>query len=96
MKIKLKFFALYRELVGTNETEKELKSGSKVKDLLKLLFKEYPKLKRYHDEIIVSVNKNYSSENTKLKDKDLSCRSSTRGDDISDSIDTPDSCIQRQ
>lgn len=70
MKIKLKFFALYRELVGKKETEKELKSGSKVQDLLNVLYKEYPKLKKYHDEIIVSVNKNYSSENTKLKDKD--------------------------
>jgi len=70
LKVKLKFFALYRELAGLREIDKDIKKGSKVDDLLQELLEEYSALKKYKDEILVSVNKNYASEDTELKEGD--------------------------
>ena len=41
MKVKVKFFAIARELVGTPEQELELENGSTAKDLLELLASKY-------------------------------------------------------
>lgn len=70
LKVKLKFFALYKELAGLREIDKDIKKGSRVDDLLQELLEEYPALKKYKDEILVSVNKNYASEDTELKEGD--------------------------
>lgn len=70
LKVKLKFFALFRELAGLREIDKDVKKGSRVDDLLQELLEEYPALKKYKDEILVSVNKNYASEDTELKEGD--------------------------
>ncbi len=70
MKVRLKFFALYREIVGSGEVDKNVASGSCVKELLQRLFADYPTLKKYSNEILVSVNRNYASENTELKEGD--------------------------
>jgi MoaD family protein len=68
--VKLKFFALFREIVGSSEEERELKMDLKVSSLLEELLSEHPDLRRYSDEILVSVNKNYASEDTVLKEGD--------------------------
>ncbi|MCK5548219.1 MAG: MoaD/ThiS family protein [Thermoplasmata archaeon] len=70
MKVKLKFFALFRDIVGAKEMDKEVKSGSRVQSLLEELFERYPELKKYSDEILVSINRNYASEDAQLKEGD--------------------------
>jgi len=70
LKIKLKFFALYKDIIGSREMEKTIRSGYKVRDLLQDLFKEFPDLKKYRSEVNISVNRNYSSEDMRLKDGD--------------------------
>jgi len=70
MKVKLLFFAMYRELVGEKEREVELREGSTVKDLLRRMEEEYPKLHRLHDAVMIAVNTEYVTTETTLKEND--------------------------
>jgi len=70
LNIKVKFFALYREVAGHPEEILDLRVGSSVGDLLGLLREKYPKLGSLSDNIIVSVNKKYAREEVALKEGD--------------------------
>lgn len=43
MKVKVKYFAIFRELTNKREEELEVKEGSTVKDLLEVLAEKYGK-----------------------------------------------------
>ncbi len=45
IRVKIKLFALYRELTGQKEVELELPEGATVWDMLKTLEERFPKLK---------------------------------------------------
>jgi MoaD family protein len=70
LKIRLKFFALYRDIVGKSEVEMEIERGWKVKDLVDKVLEDFPALKKFRDDIVVSVNRNYSSEDTSINEGD--------------------------
>ncbi|MBI4640564.1 MAG: molybdopterin converting factor subunit 1 [Candidatus Tectomicrobia bacterium] len=70
MKVKLLFFAMYRELVGEREKEVELSEGSTVRDLFKRMEEEYPKLHGIHDAVMIAVNTEYVTTETELKEND--------------------------
>jgi len=82
MKIKVKFFALIRELAGTKEIEIECREGMKISDLLRELTNTLPdKFREYVFEgsevsksLIILVNGKGISEmkglETELKDSD--------------------------
>lgn len=70
MKIKIKFFASYREIVGRSEAVLDLTYGSTLGALLEDLKGTYPKLGSLTDSIIASVNKRYAKEDVVLKDGD--------------------------
>jgi len=70
MKVKVKFFAVCHEMFGRREEEMELAGGSVVKDILKHLEKEKPQFAEYYDVMQISVNWEYATENTPLKDGD--------------------------
>ncbi len=55
MKVQVKLFASFREIVGSKEEALELPAGSTVKDLLDKYIERYPKMSRYRDHIILSV-----------------------------------------
>jgi len=70
MKIRLKFFAGYRELIGEKEMEVDMKEGRRLADLLQDLYKKYPKLEAFKEGIICSINKEYAPLDRKLKEGD--------------------------
>jgi len=70
MKVKVKLFAAFREAAGVNEEEVELEDGSTVQSLLEHYIARYPKMDRYRDHIILSVNKEYGSPSRILNDGD--------------------------
>ncbi len=45
VRVRVKLFALYRELVGEKEVEVSLPEGSRVRDLLRALEESYPSLR---------------------------------------------------
>lgn len=70
MKIRLKFFASYREVIGKKEMELDLKEGKRLADLLQHLYKKYPRLEAFKEGIICSINKEYAPLDAKLKEGD--------------------------
>ena len=70
MKVRVKFFASYREIAGRPEEMLNLREGTTVSALLDSLREKYPKLGSLSDNIIVSVNKKYAREEVALKEGD--------------------------
>jgi molybdopterin synthase catalytic subunit len=70
IKVKVKFFALHRELTGEKEIEYELPEGSNIGHLLKKLIEEYPRLRKLKSNTIVSLNHAYATPKQELKDGD--------------------------
>jgi len=70
MKVRIKFFAAPREALGTGEVEQELPSGSRVQELMALLWKEYPALRPYACLTRIAVNRKYVAWESELHDGD--------------------------
>lgn len=70
MKIKVKFFASYREAVGTDEMDLELENGSTVSRLLDAVKARHPAIGELIEPLIVSVNKEYAEFEKVLDDGD--------------------------
>lgn len=70
MKIRVKLFASFRNIVGEKEEELQLEEGTTVKDLLEQYISRFPEMDRYREHIILSVNKQYGSPGLVLKDGD--------------------------
>jgi len=68
MKIKVKFFARYRDLAGVSETEVEV-DGFTVEDALMQLQKRFHRIP--WDEALISVNHKYAGKETTLRDGDI-------------------------
>jgi MoaD family protein len=70
LKIRVKFFALFRDVAGKGQVEMEIGDGWKVRDLVEKVLEDFPALKKFRDDIIVSVNRNYSSDDTPIAEGD--------------------------
>jgi len=70
MRVKVKLYAAFRDIVGSKEEDLDLKQGSTVNDLLDDYIRRFPQLSRYRDHIILSVNKEYGAPGRTLKDGD--------------------------
>lgn len=70
MKIKVKFFASYKEVLGKEEIELELEENSNISHLLDILRNDYPKLGNLMETLVVSVNLEYAEYDRKLKEGD--------------------------
>lgn len=70
MKVRVKLFASFREIVGNNEEELELDEGTTVQMLLDNYVERFPQLSKYRDHIILSVNKEYGPPGLVLRDQD--------------------------
>lgn len=79
MRIKVRYFARFRELTGTGEEKIELPEGSKVRDLIEKIKELYPKFKDeifgedYDDNADVNISRNgrYASFEEELEDGDI-------------------------
>ena len=70
MRIKVRFLAYYRELVGSNEKLLELPEDATVGSMVDQLYLSYPRLSVHRDDVIISVNKKQAAGGQKLHDGD--------------------------
>ncbi len=77
MKVKVKYFARFRELAGVSEEIVEISDDGKVKDLIEIIKERHPK---FRDEVFeqnedadvnISRNGSYVSFDEELKDGDV-------------------------
>jgi len=68
MKVKVRFFARCREIVGEKQKEVEIEDDMTLHDIILRLRTEYPDLKK--EKIIVSLNHKYAHPEAILKDED--------------------------
>jgi len=68
MKVKLKFFASFRQLTGTAGTELEVPEGTKTSDLMEMVGEMYD---GFSDKtVLYAVNGEYVGEEIELKEGD--------------------------
>jgi molybdopterin synthase catalytic subunit len=70
MEVKVRFFAAYRDAAGQPQIDIEIDDGSSLGDLLELLFDWYPKLKKWSESIVCSVNRKYADQDALLQPGD--------------------------
>ena len=70
MKVRVLFFALYRERVGTSHQDMELTEGATVTDLIAALAQEYPQLSSEPRRIVAAVNQEYVDQSHLLREGD--------------------------
>ncbi len=70
MKIKVLLYASFREMVGAKEETIDVPDGTTVQMLLELYIKRFPRMDRYREHIILSVNKEYGHPGRVLRDAD--------------------------
>ncbi len=68
--IKVKFFASYSETLGRDEIMVELKDDNSVSALLGIIIREHPKLGELNETMVISVNREYATYDTILKEGD--------------------------
>ncbi|HIP89547.1 MAG TPA: MoaD/ThiS family protein [Thermococcus paralvinellae] len=77
MRIKVRYFARFRELAGVDEEYLELPSGSRVGDLIEIIKKRHPRFRNevfaQNEEADVNVSRNgsYVSFDEELRDGDI-------------------------
>lgn len=70
MKIKVKFFASYKEAVGRDELDMEIEDETNVSQLLVAVKAKHPAIGDLMEPLIVSVNKEYADFDKVLKEGD--------------------------
>jgi molybdopterin converting factor subunit 1 len=70
MKITVKLYASFREIVGSKEENIDVPEGTTVQMLLEGYINRFPQIDRFREHIILSVNKEYGHPTRKLNDGD--------------------------
>lgn len=70
MKIKVKFFASYREALGKDQIDVETEEETNISGLLNIIKRDHPELGNLIEPVIVSVNREYASYDTIIKEGD--------------------------
>ncbi|WP_393971514.1 MoaD/ThiS family protein [Oxyplasma meridianum] len=70
MKIVVRYFALFRDITGTDQETFVIEESAPVSYLLETIRKKYADFERTKRDILVSVNRNFATHEFKLKDGD--------------------------
>ncbi len=70
MKIKVKLFAVFRDIVGAKEEELTVEPGTTVQKLLDQYILRFPQMAKFRDHIVMSVNREYGPPGRALKEGD--------------------------
>ena len=70
MKLKLLYFAQFREAAGKSEENLEVIPGASVGEVLSLILKKYPVLVPFGKKVASAVNREVVPEDRKLKEGD--------------------------
>ena len=70
MRVKVKLFAVFRDIIGAKEEDLDIGPDTTVQQLLEQYISRFPQMSRVRDHIILSVNRDYGSPSRKLKEGD--------------------------
>jgi len=70
MKVKAKFFAAIKDIVGISEAELELTPGTTARDLFQRYCQQHLPLSRFADTTMISVNLEFVPPETRLQEGD--------------------------
>lgn len=70
MKVRLLFFAVLRDIAGTDERELAVADGTTARDVWQSLRGEYAKLTDYSQPPMIAINESYAAPETILRDGD--------------------------
>ena len=70
MKVRLLFFAVLRDIAGSDERELILTDGATARDVWQSLRAEFAKLADYAEPPMTAINEEYASPDTTLQDGD--------------------------
>ena len=70
MIIKTFFHSYFKELAGCSETVSELEPGSSIADLLKLLYRQFPRLEEMKRSTLIAVGLEYQKGDYPLREGD--------------------------
>lgn len=70
MRIRVKLFASFRDIVGTKEEDITLPEGTTVQQLLERYIDRFPQMAKFREHIILSVNRDYGAPARVLKEGD--------------------------
>ena len=68
--VHVKFFAMVREIVGSDEKTLPLPAGSPASAVLESILQEYPRLKEWKDCVRIAVNRDYVDGHQLVRDGD--------------------------
>lgn len=70
MRVRVKLFATYREVVGVKDLVRSVEEGSALSDVLDGLLREYPRLAGYRETMLLAVNREFVEPTQRLRDGD--------------------------
>lgn len=70
MQVRLLFFAVLRDIAGTDERELAVADGTTARDVWQALRSEYAKLTDYSQPPMIAINESYAAPETVLRDGD--------------------------
>jgi MoaD family protein len=70
MTIPVHYYSYFKELAGAPSTTVELPDGSKIDDLLKIVYARHPKLGGMHNATLIAVGVEYQGKSYVLKQGD--------------------------
>jgi molybdopterin synthase catalytic subunit len=70
MKVRLLFFAVLRDIAGTDARELDLGDGTTARDVWQSLRAQYAKLADYAQPPLIAVNESYATADTILREGD--------------------------
>ena len=70
MKVRLLFFAVLRDIAGSDERELSLDEGATAHDVWQSLRKSYAKLADYTQPPMIAINESYAATDAVLRDGD--------------------------
>ena len=70
MRIKVKLFASFRDIVGAKEEDLTVPDGTTVQQLLENYIARFPQMAKFREHIILSVNRDYGAPARVLRDGD--------------------------
>jgi molybdopterin synthase sulfur carrier subunit len=68
--ITVKLFAIFQEVLGTDEMQIELESGTSVSEIFNRLVSQHPNLEQWRSLTRYAVNRNFTEPQTILKNGD--------------------------
>ena len=66
MKVRVKFYAQLRDLVGNCDAELELPEGARIRELLEKIYAQRPALRAHDKSILIGVDLEFVDRNYKL------------------------------